>query len=91
MRLEKLIQLGPAYGYFAEPTKSVLVVAPQFEDVAKNCFKDLGITVSSGHRFLGGVIGTREYCRNLRLNVGRNVSPKYPRRPSGHLRQHLAL
>eukprot|EP00731_Ephydatia_muelleri_P030106 Em0021g629a len=63
--LEKLIQLGPAYGYFAEPTKSVLVVAPQFEDVAKNCFKDLGITVSSGHRFLGGVIGTREYCRNF--------------------------
>ena len=56
--LDKLIQLGPAYGYFAEPTKSVLVVAPQFEDVAKNCFKDLGITVSSGHRFLGGVIGT---------------------------------
>ena len=40
-------------------------MAPQFEDVAKNCFKDLGITVSSGHRFLGGVIGTREYCRNF--------------------------
>ena len=57
--LDKLIQLGPAYGYFAEPTKSALVVAPQFADVAKNCFKDLGITVSSGHRFLGGVIGTR--------------------------------
>ena len=33
--LEKLVQLGPAYGYFAEPTKSVLVVAPQFEDVPK--------------------------------------------------------
>ena len=62
---DKLIQLGPAYGYYAEPTKSVLVVAPQFEDVAKDYCKDLGITVSSGHRFLGGVFGTQEYCRNF--------------------------
>ena len=62
---DKLIQLGPAYGYFAEPIKSVVVVAPQDEDVAKDCLKDLGITVSSGHRFLGGVIGTQEYCRNF--------------------------
>eukprot|EP00731_Ephydatia_muelleri_P007579 Em0003g1827a len=37
---------GPGYGYFAEPTKSVLVVAPQYEDAAKDNFKDLGITVS---------------------------------------------
>ena len=44
--LDKLIQLGPGYGYFAEPTKSVLVVAPQYEDAAKDNFKDLGITVS---------------------------------------------
>ena len=57
---DKLIPLGPAYGYVAEPTKSVLVVAPQLEYVAKHYFKDLGITVSSGHRFLGGVIGTQE-------------------------------
>ncbi|KAL5479542.1 hypothetical protein EMCRGX_G023072 [Ephydatia muelleri] len=63
--LEKLVQLGPAYGYFAEPTKSVLVVAPQFEDVAKKLLQGSGITVSSGHRFLGGVIGTRKYCRNF--------------------------
>ncbi|KAL5491363.1 hypothetical protein EMCRGX_G016642 [Ephydatia muelleri] len=40
-----------------------LVVAPQYEDAAKNYFKDLGITMSSGHRFLGGVIGTLEYCK----------------------------
>ena len=62
---DKLIQLEPAYGYYAEPTKSVLVVAPQFEDVAKDYFKDLGITVSSNHRFLGGVFCTQEYCRNF--------------------------
>ena len=43
---DKLIQLGPAYGYFVEPTKSVLVVVPQYEDAAKDYFKDLGITVS---------------------------------------------
>ena len=62
---DKLTQLGPAYGYFAEPIKSVLVVAPQYEDVAKDYFKDLGITVSSSHRFLGGVLCTQEYCRNF--------------------------
>ena len=62
---DNFIPLGPAYGYFAEPTKSVLIVVPQFEDAAKDYFKDLGITVSSGHHFVGGVIGTREYCRNF--------------------------
>ena len=40
---DKHIQLRPAYGYCVEPTKSVLVVAPRFEDVAKDYFKDLGI------------------------------------------------
>ena len=81
--LDKLIQLGPGYGYFAEPTnsvlvvvpqyedaeptKSVLVVVPQYEDAAKDYFKDLGITVSSGHRFLGGVTGTPEDCKNFMI------------------------
>ena len=50
--LDKLIQLGPAYGYFAESKKSFLVVDPQYEDVAKDCFKDLGITCQVAITFL---------------------------------------
>ena len=43
--LNRLLQLGPAYGYFAEPTKSFLVVAEQYEEEAKELFKDHGVIV----------------------------------------------
>ena len=49
---DKLIQLGPAYGYFAEPTKSVLVVAPQFEGAAKDYFRDLVLQCQVAIAFL---------------------------------------
>ena len=35
----RLIQFGPAYGYIAEPTKSFLVVAKQYEEEAKCCIR----------------------------------------------------
>ena len=37
--LNRLIQFGPAYGYIAEPTKSFLVVAKQYEEEAKCCIR----------------------------------------------------
>ena len=58
--LNRLLQLGPAYGYFAEPTKSFLVVTKQYEEEAKELFKDHVVIVVSGHRFLGGVIGDKD-------------------------------
>ena len=58
--LNHLLQLGPAYGYFAELTKSFLVVTKQYEEEAKELFKDHGVIVVSGHRFLGGVIGDKD-------------------------------
>ena len=58
--LNHLIQFGPAYGYFAEPTKSFLVVAKQYEEEAKELFRDHGVIVVSSHRVLGGVIRDKD-------------------------------
>ena len=51
---------GPARGYYLEPTKSVLVVAPGNLSQAEEHFRGLGIRVVTGHRYLGGYIRDRE-------------------------------
>ena len=45
------------YGYYPEPSKSVLLVDPQFEEKAVALFSGVGVKVVSGSRFLGGFIG----------------------------------
>ena len=52
-----LCSQGPAFGYFPEPTKSLVVVGEQFKTKAKALFHDLGVQVVTGHRCLGGFIG----------------------------------
>ena len=51
---------GPACGYYPEPTKSILVVAPGNVAGAEEHFRGLGIRVVMGHRYLGGYIGDGE-------------------------------
>ena len=60
--LDLLIERGPTYGYFPEPTKSVVVVASKYGEIAKSTFQNMGVKVVTGHRFLGGVVGEMEYC-----------------------------
>ena len=48
---------GPARGYYLEPTKSILVVAPGNVSWEEEHFWGLGIQVVTGHRYLGGYIG----------------------------------
>ena len=48
---------GPARGYYPEPTKSILVVAPGNVARAEEHFRGLGIRVVTGHRYLGGFLG----------------------------------
>ena len=60
--LDCLIERGPTYGYFPEPTKSVVVVASKYVEIAKSAFQNVGVKVVTGHRFLGGVVGEREFC-----------------------------
>ena len=50
----------PARGYYPEPTKIVLVVAPGNVARAEEHFRGLGIKVVTGHRYLGGYIGDKE-------------------------------
>ena len=53
---------GPGYGYHPHPSKSILLVKEEFFDEASAAFRGTGLRVlTSGARFLGGVIGTSQY------------------------------
>jgi len=53
-----LCSRGPAFGYFPEPTKSFVVVSERFKGETEAVFGGLGVRVVTGHRFLGGFIGS---------------------------------
>ena len=60
---KKMIELGPPSGIFAKPTKSLLVVKPEFVGQAKELFADLKIpVVSSGKYIRVAVLGTKTRC-----------------------------
>jgi len=54
---DRLLSDGPAYRYFPEPCKTVLVVQPSDMQETTDMFHDLGVRVVSGSRFLGGFVG----------------------------------
>ena len=51
---------GPKYGYHPEPEKSFLVIHPDHFEKAQEFFQDLNLNIVTGHRFLGGFIGSSE-------------------------------
>ena len=57
-----LLSEGPKYGYYPEPSKSVLVVREEFFDRAQTMFGDMGVKVTCGSRFLGGFVGDKDGC-----------------------------
>ena len=59
-----LMEIGPAYGYFPQPTKSWLIVKQEKLEEAKQAFEGTSIQISvQGERHLGAVIGTDENKR----------------------------
>ena len=60
-----LCSCGPRFGYFPEPSKCFLVVAPSQLSLANDIFGPLGIQIVTGHRFLGGFIGDLDERRNF--------------------------
>jgi hypothetical protein len=55
-----LQEIGPAYGYFPEPTKSILIVRAHNRTNSKSSFKDLQFKVqTTSSRHLGGYFGSQ--------------------------------
>jgi hypothetical protein len=55
-----LQEIGPAYGYFPEPTKSILLVRAHNRTIARSSFQDLQFKVQTGSRYyLGAYIGSQ--------------------------------
>ena len=59
------MELGPSYGYFPEPHRNYLVIVPSVTHLTSDAFAELGISVISGHSFLGSVIGEASQCEDL--------------------------
>lgn len=57
---KRLQELGPKFGYFPNPSKSIIVVPAHSLARAKAAFADLGFTVKTGSRYLGGFLGERD-------------------------------
>ena len=52
-----MIEEGPAFGYFPEPSISFLVVDKYYAEEAHYIFDKYSITIVEAKRFLGGFIG----------------------------------
>ena len=57
-----LLAVGPKYGYFPKPCKTILIVKPEYESKAAEIFDNTKIRItSSEQRHLGAVIGSELY------------------------------
>jgi hypothetical protein len=53
----RLQEIGPNYGYFPEPSKSILIVPQHNLEAAQVAFPEFQFEVRTGHRYLGAFIG----------------------------------
>ena len=64
-RFTDLINLGPEFGYYPEPAKTMLVANQNLEESAGKIFDDLGLKIVLGQRFLGDFMVSRRERWNL--------------------------
>jgi len=57
-----VVESGPKYRYYLQPTKSWLIVKQEKLEQARRAFEGTGIQITiEGERHLGVVIGNEEY------------------------------
>ena len=73
---DKLWKLGPSFGYYINPSKSLLVIKEHYTEKAKSTFDSTGIEITStGGRYLGSAIGNNSFKEVLiRKKVGQWTS-----------------
>ena len=71
------MQLGPAYGFFAEPSKSVIVVSANCLEEVHLLLDNMGVSVKRSHRLLG-VVGSNsermKFVENSIINGHGSIS-----------------
>ena len=84
----KIIQRGQGYGYFANASKTILVVKPNHIEKAQMIFQDTGVKLTEGARDLGAAVGTQnfidhyvaqkvsQFCREMELLS--DIAVSYP-------------
>ena len=69
---DMLVTKGPDFGYFPEPSKSILVVAECDIPETERLFSDIGIQICTSSRILGGHVGSstgrKEYIQQKVLS-----------------------
>ena len=75
---ENLQSISPAYDYFPEPSKTILVVQSSDLLMANDLFHDLGIKVITGSHFLGGLLEISRWRPSLFLKKCNVVSLRSP-------------
>ena len=61
-----LTEIGPGYGYFPNPIKTVLLTKIEHQEEASRLFADTGVSITTdGCLYLGGAIGERQFCHSF--------------------------
>jgi hypothetical protein len=60
----RLQEISPDFGYFPEPSKSILIVRNHNLEKARTAFADLKFQITTGSRYLGGFVGEEEALRS---------------------------
>ena len=59
---DKVLKIGPEYGYLANPTKTWLIVKEEYLSAAAEAFHNTGVQITSqGKRYLGAALGTASF------------------------------
>ena len=70
---DKLVQIGPDYGYFPNPAKTCLLVKDAARKTASDIFTGTGISIScEGKKYLGAPLGTDAFVHSAtNLHLGK--------------------